>query len=118
MSRYATEGSGRYDRLHGDEDEIAASRAGRHEHVSGCPECGSTDGCLCGRQAFQGAASHIESASSCSKCGSMRKKGHPCSLCGADPCESPVACRAQAAREADDEPAPSDPMEIDDEEQT
>ena len=44
MSRYASEGSGRYDHLHGDEDEIAASRV---ERVSSCHECGSTDGCLC-----------------------------------------------------------------------
>ena len=44
MSRYASEGSGRYDHLHGDEDEIAASRP---ERVSSCSECGSTDGCMC-----------------------------------------------------------------------
>ena len=41
--KYAKEGSGRYDNLHGDEDEIRP----RHEHVSSCPECGSTDGCMC-----------------------------------------------------------------------
>jgi hypothetical protein len=47
MSRYASEGAGRYDHLHGDEDEIEASRP---ERVSSCHECGSTDGCLCGHR--------------------------------------------------------------------
>ena len=40
---------------------------------------GSTDGCLCG----------------------CRRNGHPCSLCGCDPCESPSACRSQARFEDD-----------------
>jgi hypothetical protein len=76
------EGAGRYDNLHGDEDEIAASRPMR---VSSCDECGSTDGCMC----------------------SVRRK-RICCMCGADPCESPGACRAQARAENEerDEPRP------------
>ena len=83
----ASEGSGRYDRLHGDEDEATV-----RERVSTCHECGSTDGCLCG----------------------YRRKGHPCSLCGCDPCESPSACRSQARFE-DDPGGAGEFVEADDE---
>jgi hypothetical protein len=75
MSRYAAEGSGRYDHLHGDEDEIA----GRTEHVSSCHECGSTDGCLCG----------VEDSDLASTC----------SMCGETPCGAPLSCRSQARQE-------------------
>ena len=71
---------GRYDNLHGDEDEIAASRPERP--ASSCPECGSTDGCLC----------RVETG---------RLRNRICSICGAMPCESPSACRSQARREND-----------------
>ena len=69
-----SEGSGRYDNLHGDEDEIPV-----RERVSTCHECGSTDGCLCG----------------------VRRR-RICCMCGADPCESPSACRSQARQENDE----------------
>ena len=67
----------RYDSLHGDEDEIAASRPSR---VSVCHECGSPDGCMC----------------------AIRRSKRPCMICGAIPCESPSACRAQARAEAEE----------------
>jgi hypothetical protein len=88
------EGAGRYDHLHGDEDEIAAARV---ERVSSCDECGSTDGCLCSvREARE---KEWEQAH-------PRKTGYPCSLCGASPCESPTACRAQARAENEDRDEP------------
>lgn len=69
MSRYATEGSGRYD----NGEEL--------EDTGACPNCGyqkkNTRACICGFGSFRGTVA-------------------VCNLCGADPCESPSACRSQA----------------------
>lgn len=47
----------------------------------------------------------------CPECGagfqvlSFRKTGRPCCICGADPCEAPGACQAQARYENEDHDA-------------
>ncbi len=94
MLRRATENSGRYDHLHGDEDQFVP-----REHVSACHECGSTDGCLCAEHARQDAVLDADERRRRDGLSKPLVTDRWCSQCGCRPCESPSGCRAEARRE-------------------
>ena len=97
LIKFTQDDTGRYDNLHGDEDE----NPGR-ERVSTCHECGSTDGCLCGLRKYGELMAVPDLDMGCSNGPPWRKSEHPCSLCGETPCSSPSACRSQARMENDE----------------